>query len=124
MTSNRILAVLAGLGSLFLGHTVITERGFYGYTYGRYFEFGRLSWFYGGVLILSGLALIWVGIRPRNKDSRKSSTMVCPKCESPYDVRKHRATTCDTCNVSLEPVEGFYDRHPEVRKSIDGSGPR
>lgn len=124
MTSDRAFAILAGGLVTFLGYVVSLEGGFYSSKYGRYFEFGRLSWFYGGVLILSGLALIWVGIRPKNKGSRKSSTMVCPKCESPYDVRKHRATTCDTCDVSLEPLKGFYDRHPELKKSSDGSGPR
>lgn len=123
MNSNRILSVFTGVLLAFLGRTVLVKGGFYGYTYGRYFEFGRLRWLVGGLLMLSGLVLTWTGISPRSRYSRTSSTMVCPKCERPYDARERQMMTCETCKVRLEPVEGFYDRHPELKKPGDGQVP-
>ena len=123
MNSNRILSVFAGVLLAFLGWTVLLKGGFYWYTYGRYFEFGRFRWLIGGLLMLSSLVLTWTGIRPRGRYSRRSSTVVCPKCEKPYDARERQMTICAGCKVRLEPIEGFYDRHPELKKPSDGQVP-
>ena len=41
--------------------------------------------------------------------------LICPKCGEPYSSLDVKNDTCPTCNVDLEPVEGFYSRHPEFK---------
>ena len=41
------------------------------------------------------------------------ATLICPKCEA---VKPHAEVTdevCPVCGAKMEPLKGFYERHPE-----------
>nr|WP_321260332.1 hypothetical protein [uncultured Pseudodesulfovibrio sp.] len=40
---------------------------------------------------------------------------ICPKCETAVDFRNVGNHTCPKCQTELEPLEGFYERHPELK---------
>jgi hypothetical protein len=40
---------------------------------------------------------------------------ICPECEMVFDDLGRSESICPNCNVELEPLDGFYDRHPEKR---------
>ncbi|MGE4505485.1 MAG: hypothetical protein AB7D51_09075 [Desulfovibrionaceae bacterium] len=41
--------------------------------------------------------------------------MVCPECESVFPIEQYRDGTCPHDGSPMEPLEGYYERHPERR---------
>ena len=39
---------------------------------------------------------------------------ICPKCEKPTRQAGDNEHLCSVCNVPLERLDGFYERHPEL----------
>lgn len=37
---------------------------------------------------------------------------ICPNCQSTYENPKPSNLICQSCDVTLEPLRGYYDRHP------------
>ena len=44
-----------------------------------------------------------------------STYLICVKCQTPYDKNNINNNLCPSCNVELEPLKGFYERHPEFK---------
>ena len=44
-----------------------------------------------------------------------NDVVMCPKCGEPYNIPNVKNGMCPTCSVELEPVKGFYDRHPKFK---------
>ncbi len=44
-------------------------------------------------------------------------TLVCLSCQEPYPFDKINKFICPQCGGTLEDLEGFYERHPELRDS-------
>ncbi|MBI9111613.1 hypothetical protein [Maridesulfovibrio ferrireducens] len=41
---------------------------------------------------------------------------ICPTCETPFGIGEApQNELCPRCKVLLEPLKGFYDRHPELK---------
>ena len=45
-----------------------------------------------------------------------AATLICPECGRPYNTDDVPDRKCPTCNVLLEHLEGFFERHPEFRE--------
>ena len=45
--------------------------------------------------------------------------MMCAKCEKsfqqPFKLNDEQKPICDICGTSLEKLDGFYDRHPNLK---------
>lgn len=69
-----------------------------------------------------GIAIPIIGLyyrnpaRNGNEHRLTTSTYICPNCEAAVDFREVGDHTCPKCKVQLEPLEGFYDRHPELKE--------
>ncbi len=64
------------------------------------------------VLVTTGIYSLWLAWTNRPK----AMTMhICPKCETAVDFRNVGNHTCPKCQTELEPLEGFYERHPELK---------
>ncbi|WP_320173585.1 hypothetical protein [Maridesulfovibrio sp.] len=71
-------------------------------------------WFEVGV----GLCIILGGLLYEFPEKYHEQGTICPKCQTPFGVEYGRAPKrgkCPDCNVELEPIDGFYDRHPELK---------
>lgn len=62
-----------------------------------------------GAILLFTLIGLLVGSRFRER--------ICPGCEQVVMEGITFDKICRKCNLPLEPLKGFYDRHPELRKS-------
>ncbi len=40
---------------------------------------------------------------------------ICPQCETASSFAEVRNKMCPQCNIKMEPLDGFYDRHPEMK---------
>ena len=79
--------------------------------------------FVGALTILAGF--IWIGYALLHRKSlsigEKNSEeaeriMICPGCEEVAYAWEIPGLRCPNCEVNLENLEGFYDRHPELIK--------
>jgi transcription initiation factor IIE alpha subunit len=43
---------------------------------------------------------------------------ICSKCGSSFDAKDISSSTCSKCKGVLEAMEGFYERHPELKEKI------
>jgi hypothetical protein len=41
--------------------------------------------------------------------------MICPKCDSVFPISHFRKDKCPHDGTTLEPMKGYYQRHPEKR---------
>lgn len=61
------------------------------------------------LLIAFGIGYLLIKLKCAQHDS----TVICPRCKTAFNNR--RMSRCPHCDVDLEPLEGFYDRHPELK---------
>ncbi len=68
------------------------------------------NWVWGGL----GLLLVWYGtIGHRLRYNTKKGLKICPSCQNLWPNDKQN---CSSCNAPLEPLEGFYERHPKLKE--------
>ncbi|ACS78201.1 hypothetical protein [Maridesulfovibrio salexigens] len=88
-------------------HADVYSRGMQVSLSGRWLGAG-----FGLCIILGGLLYEF----PKKKYHEQGT--ICPKCQTPFGVEHGRAPKngkCPDCDVKLEPIDGFYDRHPELK---------
>ncbi len=67
-----------------------------------------------------GLFFIFLGLLYKFPKKYHEEGLICPKCLTPYGLgRAPKSGKCKDCDVELEPIDGFYDRHPELRDKKD-----
>jgi hypothetical protein len=84
--------------------------------YGFYYDFSQIKWVAASFFVLLGIILIWFGIRAESRRYSKK-LFICPRCQLPYDSNHLTRELCPLCGVQLEELEGFYERHPDLRES-------
>ncbi|WP_319759023.1 hypothetical protein [Maridesulfovibrio sp.] len=70
----------------------------------------------------AGFFWVWYALLyKRSSDMRKvakEEETICPKCQKVYMAGKAPDNAaCDSCGAKLEPLEGFYERHPELKET-------
>lgn len=113
---NRILAIIAGISSLAFGLRIILSPKFYSWKDYHYFDFTTVKWPFGIILIGIGILLIWSGLRKKPQQADEK-LLICPKCERPFKRKDSANLPCPDCGVDMEDANGFYDRHPELKRS-------
>jgi hypothetical protein len=62
-----------------------------------------------------GLLLVWYGIwGHRLRYNKKAGSRIIPTCQKL--VMDNKQVKCSDCNALLEPLDGFYERHPEFKE--------
>jgi hypothetical protein len=98
---------------------------------GALFYFSEHSTLYGfpvsrhtGTLILF-IGVFWIFYVLLNRkrviyDWKKSKIMekvlICPKCLKPEWAIDHPSLKCPNCDSDLEQMDGFYERHPDLKE--------
>ncbi|WP_319759026.1 hypothetical protein [Maridesulfovibrio sp.] len=115
--ADRLTLILAGWAFFFSGVlTPITGggkyKGFEVYNFVGYIQF-----------VIGSIILIYLW-RTRKEESfssdkdHETEETICPKCQKVYMAGKAPANAaCDSCGAKLEPLEGFYERHPELKET-------
>jgi len=63
-----------------------------------------------GFSIIAALYLVHSSRTPKNN----IATYICTKCRQSIHYTQAKEK-CPTCGVELEPLDGFYNRHPELK---------
>lgn len=111
---NKSIVLLAGLGSVVFGFSIIIKPDFYDRLYDFYWDFTEVKWLFGLFLVVFGVLIIWSALRKKAKDY-EDKVLICPKCKEPFNRKDVPGERCPKCEVQLEDLEGFYARHPELK---------
>ena len=65
-------------------------------------------------LLIGGLLLISLGI---SSFKAKKAEFICKECRMVYYKKHLKEISCPKCDVELERLDGFYERHPELKES-------
>lgn len=109
----RILYIILGVSMALSGLNIIVRPAFFHSGYFYYFDFSEVKWLFGGALITIGLLFIYSSFK--TKEKRYEQLMMCPKCVKPFNKKDCPGLACPECQEALEELEGFYERHPELK---------
>ena len=75
----------------------------------------------GVVLICAGTILIVYSLIKRKDILKEESEFfqICPRCEETAYAKDVPDLKCPECEVDLENLEGYYDRHPELKQKAN-----
>jgi hypothetical protein len=74
--------------------------------------------FVGILWMIFGVFLIIYGIKMiLNREKTPTEYLICPACQNVVEVRQTPDKKCPKCGADLEVLKGFYQRHPELKKS-------
>ena len=112
---NRILFLLLGVCLGLYGFFTSIQRGYYSSRFGFYVDFGRYHYLFGILIMLVGIFVIYTTLSSKRK-YLKEKYLICPKCKDSFSQKDVSNSLCPNCTVELEDLEGFYDRHPELKE--------
>lgn len=106
----RIVNILGGLLSLWVGFRMYRDKMEHHYGFPVPPETGLL-------LCIVGIILIYFGIfTKKGIHMREDNILMCLSCQKPIRSENAVELICPLCQGKLEELEGFYDRHPELRR--------
>lgn len=71
---------------------------------------------FGLLFIALGVVCIAFGIKKKSGVFEIENFIICPECRKTYRESDVSQRICTECKSMLEPLDGFYDRHPEFKK--------
>jgi hypothetical protein len=67
----------------------------------------------GIVTLVVGIVMFFMAVRKQQKAT--SGILICPQCEAVVASTVVGNELCPECGAVMVPLEGFYDRHPELK---------
>jgi len=110
-TQLKFILIL-GVACLVAGLTILLLGGDQRYGGREFIGWERID--YGIPFLILGFVLTRYSMRKLSLSigASSASTFVCPKCGTPYEG-SGIGQFCPKCKIKLEPLRGFYKRHPE-----------
>ena len=112
--SQKILSLLLGTSLILYGIFTIIQRGYYSSKFDFYFDFGPYHYLLGAFITIVGVLFVYTSLRTKAK-AFEDDILICPKCEASFNRKDITDQNCPQCNVKLEELEGFYERHPALK---------
>lgn len=99
------MAFLAAFAAIVVGLIGIFSKG------QTYFKGFPVYWWTEYALLFFGLISLLLIL----KKHKKPATYICQRCERTITFYNYGDGFCPKCKNKLEPLEGFYERHPELK---------
>lgn len=110
----RIFISILGFLIIYHGISTIKNAGFS--WFGLFIVVENNKYFIGGLFILVGLFFVWLSIWRKAIRLIEGEFFKCISCGEVIDSKLLKNLICPKCNGVLEELEGFYERHPEIKK--------
>jgi len=78
-------------------------------------DFGGANIIVGVLLFVIGISVIIFALRRKVKDF-EDKVAICSQCGQTSEITNVSNMRCPKCDGKLEDLDGFFDRHPELRK--------
>lgn len=108
----RFVYGLMGIALLSTGLDVIDNPIWCSAKYQYCADFTGYNAPFGALLVLLGLFILLATLF--GKRYTGNDILMCHVCNEPFERKKTANHKCPKCSEELEPLEGFYDRHPEL----------
>ncbi len=108
--------LFAGIVFIIGGITVIIKPVGYSHTYSMTFDFTNIKWPLSTIFIGIGIYCLFEFVR-RQQPKFEINYWICPTCQESYKKLGSDEHICEKCNISLERLDGFFDRHPELKEN-------
>jgi hypothetical protein len=107
----RFLSFLSGLLFCGMGFQIYIQGGWWSPRGNMYIGYGDTKTPIGILAIIIGVLLCINAIFGKWK---KPQVYICPECEEIVE-RSGDEVFCPKCGTKMEPLKGFYERHPELK---------
>ena len=72
----------------------------------------------GLLICAAGIVLIFFGaFKKKALQVKENNILICLSCQTPIRSEDVVDFKCPICQGNLEELEGFYDRHPELKEN-------
>ena len=107
---SKIATVIIGIIFIWVGINVLKEG--WSHLYGH--PIPKVT---GVFILFFGFYLVLGGFFPKARNKRNDEEfLICPTCRKPFGRGDFAENQCPICETDLENLEGFYERHPEVKE--------
>lgn len=106
----KIGTITVGIGCLWYGFSIL--RTGWSYLYG--YPISRAT---GVIVLIFGIFLILYGWFRKAEDKQDhEKLLICTNCRKIFKIREISQNQCPSCKSDLEKLDGFYERHPELKE--------
>ena len=109
---TKIAYLFVGAWIAVIGFLLVDGRGFY--FRGVRVDFGEANTLIGCTFIIIGISIFVIALRKKAKEFG-DKFLICPTCKKPFNKKDVTNSRCPKCKAELEDLEGFYERHPELK---------
>lgn len=96
-----------------LGILFMIDPVYYNYMLGYQWDLSTVKWPLCICLFLIGILWFYSFI----KHKKFNEFLICPKCLKTYYKYVVVDTKCLDCGAEVEEIDGFFERHPELKES-------
>ena len=112
--SAKITYIILGVSLILIGVMMIIDPIFYSTKYNYTWDFTEVKWPLGCFLVILGSYFLVSNLKKKAQDYEER-VLMCPKCIAPFNHSAVPNKNCPDCGTQLENLEGFYERHPDLR---------
>jgi hypothetical protein len=107
--------ILIGISLVVFGIGILYDPIFHDTKHNFIHDFTGVKWPFGVSLTLVGVAFFYISFRRKSVGSA-SGFLICSSCRHPIEKKRITENQCPSCGADLEELDGFYDRHPELKE--------
>lgn len=116
--TNKIFIIILGISLFGFGLGIILNPDFYDSKHQFHYDFSQIRFPFGGFLVVIGSLFLILALKKKSKELGPEF-LICAKCLKPLYKQTVIDNKCPECEGELENLEGFYDRHPELKEEND-----
>jgi len=106
--------ILIGISLVVFGIGILYDPIFHDTKHNFIHDFTEIRLPFGVFLTLTGLVFLYTSLRKKSISSA-SGYLICCNCRHLFEKKSIAGNQCPSCGTDLEQLDGFYDRHPELR---------
>jgi len=107
--------ILIGISLVVFGIGILYNPIFHDTKHNFIHDFIEIKWPFGVFLTLIGFAFLYVSLRKKSVSSA-SGYLICSHCRTLIEKKSITENQCPSCGANLEELDGFYERHPELKE--------
>jgi hypothetical protein len=107
--------IIIGFSLVIFGVAIIIDPIFHDSKHKFIHDFTEIKWPFGVFLTLLGFIFLYVSFRKKSATGA-SNILICLGCRHLINKSDFSDKLCPKCGADLEELDGFYERHPELKK--------
>ena len=115
----RILFFIGVIIFTYSAFETIRNKGFW--YFGHFINLSESYLSVGVIFLVLAVLSFWITIRMKQSKTLEEKYLKCLKCKDIFRSSELSSMNCPKCKGDLEDLEGFYERHPELKGERTGT---